>query len=129
MTALGHQEWKDAFADDNIPSNLMNRAFHILLTDNSNVKQNQTVIEINQPVAVKLYVKGYRNTADRRDQAMVYQEAAIKKALEDDRRCQTYAGIKNVIYQGGGLTELSADDDNVIRVTMNFNCIVMMANA
>lgn len=129
MDTLGHKEWKDALADDNIPSTVLDRSYHILMGDASNIKQNQDAIEVNQPIAVKLFVKGYRQTADGRDRAITYQEAIIKKALEDARRCQTYEGIKNVIFQNGGITELSSDNDNTMRVTLNFNCIVIMANA
>lgn len=128
-TSLNHKEWKEAFADDNIPSTIIDRSYHLLLGDTSNIKQNQDLIEITQPVSVKLYVKGYRNTSDGRDRAVEYQEAIIKEALETDRRATTYSGIKNVIYQGGGLTELAVDNDNLIRVTLNFNCHVIMAAA
>lgn len=128
-TALQHKEWKDAFSDDNIPSTIIDRSYHILLGDTSNIKQNQDLIEVNQPVAVKLYIKGFRDTSDGRDRAVQYQEAAIKETLETDRRAAAYTGIKNVTYVGGGLTELSADNDNLIRITLNFNCHVIMAAA
>ncbi len=129
MKALNHNEWTDALNDENIPSTIIDRSYHLLLGDASNIKQNQDLIEINQPISVKLYIKGYRDTADGRNRAIVHQEAIVKKALEDARRCQTYDGIKNVTFQGGGINELSADNDNTMRVTMNFNCIVLMANA
>lgn len=129
MNSLNHSEWKDALSDDNIPSNLLDRAYHLLLEDASPIKQNQDVIEINQPISVKLYVKGFRTTSDGRDRAVLFQEGVIKKALEDARRCTTYVGIKNVLFVGGGIRELSSDNDNIMRVTLNFNCIVMMANA
>jgi hypothetical protein len=129
INTLNHTEWKDAFSDDNIPSTLIDRSYHLLLTDSSTIKQNQDLIEINQPISVKLYVKGYRNTSDGRDRAIGYQEALIKEILETDRRAASYSGIKNVLYLGGGLEELSQDNDNLIRVTLNFNCYVIMAAA
>ena len=128
-TALNHREWKDAFSDDNIPSTIIDRSYHLLLGESSNIKQNQDLIEVLQPVSVKLYIKGFRDTSEGRDRAVQYQEAAIKEALETDRRGAAYTGIKNVLYQGGGLTELSTDNDNLIRITLNFNCHVIMAAA
>jgi len=128
-TSLGHTEWKDAFADDNIPSTLINRAYHLLLGESTKLKQNQDLIEVNQQVSVKLYVKGYRDTNERRTKAIEYLEAAIKETLETDRRAAAYNGIKNVTYVSGGLSEYSVDNDNLIRITMNFNCHVIMAAA
>src|SRR5690606_922977 len=118
-----------AFSDDNIPSTIIDRSYHLLLGESSNIKQNQDLIEVLQPVSVKLYIKGFRDTSEGRDRAVQYQEAAIKEALETDRRGAAYTGIKNVLYQGGGLTELSTDNDNLIRITLNFNCHVIMAAA
>lgn len=129
MNSLNHTEWKDAFSDDNIPSTLMDRAYHILVSETNNIKQNQDLIELEQAVSVKLYVKGYRTTSDGRDRAITYQENVIKEILETDRRAASYSGIKNVKYTGGGLTELSQDNDNLIRITLNFNCHVIMAAA
>ncbi len=130
MTTLNHQEWRDALADDNIPKTLLDRAFHMRLGEATTIKQNQEVIEITQPIAIQLFVKGYRNTADGRDRAVGYQDAIVKKALETDRRCAnaTYTGIKNVQFQSTAINELSNDNDNVMKVTLNFNCIVMVAN-
>lgn len=131
MTSLNHKEWKDAFSDDNIPSTIVDRSYHLLLGSGSAIKQNQEVIEINQPVSLKLYVKGYRDTADGRDRAITFMESIIKKALETDRRAAgTYAsGIKNVLLLSSDLDELDVSNDNIIRVTLNFNCIVMLANS
>ncbi len=128
MTTLGHKEWKDALDDTNIPSTILNRAFHIMPTEASSLKQNQDAIEIEQAVAVKLYVKGFSNTAAGRDLAMQYQEDVIRSALTDSTRAQLYPGLKNVKFSGSNLTELSANNNDVIRVTMNFKCFIIMAS-
>ena len=129
MNSLGHREWTDAFNDDDIPRTVLDRSYHIELGALANDKQNQDLIEVVQSVAVKLYVKGFRNTADGRDKSAQYMDAIIKKALEDDRRAQSYAGVKNVRLVGGDIGELSTDNDNAMRVTINFNCHLIMANS
>ncbi len=128
MTTLGHKEWKDALDDTNIPSTVLDRSFHIMVGDSTPIKQNQDLIEINQAMSISLFVKGYRDTATGRDQALTYQEAIIRKALEDARRATTYDGVKNVKYAGGNISELSDTNNNVMRLTMNFNCFVIMAS-
>jgi hypothetical protein len=129
MNSLGHKEWRDALADDNIPRTLIDRSYHLQLGEASTIKQNQDLIEIMQPVVVKLYVKGYRSTWEGRDKALQFEEAIIRTALSEARRHQAYVGIRNVLFLSGSVAELSTDNDNTMRVTINFNCYLIMASA
>lgn len=130
MKSLDHKEWKDALSDDNIPSTIQDRCYHLLLGQASNIKQSHTAIEIMQPVSIKLYVKGYRDTNEGRDKAVTYQDAVIKRALVESRRNgSSYPGVKNVIFVDSAIEQMSSDNDNVFRVTMNFSCYLTMASA
>ncbi len=129
LNSLGHKEWKDAFSDDNIPSTVLDRMYHLLLGEASSIKQNQDMIELTAPMAIKLYVKGYKDPVDGRDKAAAYFDNILKNALAADNRVTQTNGIKNITFVGGGLSELDVDNDNIIKVTMNFNCFITMATA
>lgn len=128
LKELGHREWKDAFNDENIPGTVLNRSYHLKLGDSSPIgTQDSNLIKISQPITIKLYVKGYRNVNEGVDTAVEYAEAIIKKALGDVRRSTSYTGIMNVTFGGKTQNELSTDNDNVIKVELNFNCVVLLA--
>ncbi len=128
MNNLGFKEWPDAFADDNIPATLIDRQYHLQLSDAANLKQNQDIIDFSCPIAVKFFIKGFRTTAEGRDKATAYFDNVLKASLLASTRCTQTNGIKNVIFDGGNIATIG-DNDNLVKVTMNFNCILMLATA
>ncbi len=125
MIALQHTEWKDALPTgsevDNVPSTKLDRAFHIRLGACGPTRQNQTLIELNAPLEVILFVKGYKDTAAGRDRAAGYLTEIITTFLQNDRRIASVASIKNVLFVSGDIKELSSDNDNAFMVVCNFN--------
>lgn len=61
MSALKYKEWVDPFADDNIPANLIDGAYHLRVLGTSGRKTSQSDIEFNHQVQVKLFFKGFRD--------------------------------------------------------------------
>jgi hypothetical protein len=127
MNALSHKEHKDAFNDENIPSTALHRSYHLYLEQASIVNQNQSVIEVLQPIRVRLFVKGYRDPWTGRETALGYADSILKSALAPTRRHTQTSGIKNVTFISGQPTELSIDNDNVIQMELNFNCLVLLS--
>lgn len=129
MKALGHTEWKDPLNDENIPDTIINRAYHLRLGDASSIKQNQTAIEVNQPIQVRLFVKGYKASNETRDRAVEFMDAIVQRSLNEARRnASTYTGIKNVSLVNSLVDELAQSNDNTMRVTVNFNVYLIMAS-
>ncbi len=126
LKGLGHKEWEDAFNNDNIPSTILNNAFHLRLGDGTPIKQNMHLIEMEQPIKVSLFLKGYLKPALGRDNAVKACEAVMKKALNAETRTSEFVGIKNVLFSGFRVGELAIENDNVIRAEIDFNCVVYL---
>lgn len=124
MNELGHTEWTDAFNFENIPSTVIDRAYHLTLESGTGIKQNQNDIETQQPISVRLFVKGFRDPAEGRDRAVGYVEDVIQKALSASRRLT--GGLKNVQLQNMSYQAFGDTNDNIVMATLNFNTLVLL---
>jgi len=118
--ALSLREWKDGFAFDNIPANIVDRAFHIESGLAVGVKQNQTDQEFNFTTTVRIFVKGFRNPASGIDSAIGLAEDYIKECVSAPNRLTQTSGIKNVVFESASFDADSASNDNLIVASLTF---------
>lgn len=123
--AVGLKEHVDAFNDENVAASVLNEAFHIQLGNFTGIKHNQTGQEIDCPVTVKFWVKGYRLPGEAVDRAVLKSDELIKECLKNSNRLGTI--VKNVSFSGMALEPMALSNDNGVKVTLNFNAFVIMA--
>jgi len=125
METLGYTEHRDAFDYDNIPENILDKAYHLELgsTDISNA--NQTIHEFNVPVVVRAFFKGYTSddSSQTVDDVMVEVESIYNEVLKLSNRITPE--IKNIVPGGFIINPRSATNQNDILLEMEFTAQTM----
>lgn len=124
---MGLREWKDGFAFDNIPANIVDRAFHIESGLAVGVKLNQADQELNFSQTVRIFVKGFRNPASGIDTAIGLAEDFIKECVTAPTRLTQTSGIKNVVFESASFDADSASNDNLIVASLTFRVFSTLA--
>ncbi len=121
----GHKEWTDAFNFEAIPSTIIDGSFHMELAPLDNLQQNQSAIEFEQKVTIRLFVKGFRENNVGRDKAIGLAETIIKQSLKSSRRLNA-GGIKNVKLGTLSFEPFGESNDNIILARMEFVTFVIL---
>jgi hypothetical protein len=118
-----YKEHKDAFNWQNISEMGLNKAYHIQLQEASRASlSHPTLVEVNAPVTVRLFFKGYRDPAAGVDTAVVEADKLIKAACKASNRLGTT--LKNVTFNSMSIEPLDETNDNSILTTLNFTASV-----
>lgn len=121
---FGWKEWLEPFHDDNIPSTLVDKSFHMKMRPATSSKTAMVDTEMNTGIEVKYYRKGFRDPASGLDEATLDAENFIKECLKSSNRC-TQPGLKNVTVQNVDWSSLG-DNSNLIVITMQFSCLIIL---
>lgn len=112
-----YELWKDGFNFENIPSTLIHRAFHVMLGDFSGRKPvNNRDQEIDCPCTVRFFLKGYKHPEEAIDAGVEQAEKMTVVFLKN----RLGSCVKNVILNSINVSPYSANNDNLVMVTMNF---------
>lgn len=125
MDALVYQEWTDGFNFDNIPSTLLNKAYHIQSGTITGLRNNQNDQETSQIVTIRSFYKGFRDPASAIDTAVSETELIIKAMCAPTSRLAT-TGLTNVIFQDATLEPNSLSNDNIVKATLQFSVFVII---
>lgn len=123
-------EWEDAFNLENIPSTILDKAYHLDFGPATADAQNQTCLPYNWPVTISFFLKGYRSPKDAVDTALIKSEAILKECLRHSKRLTDLAvnnsRIVNVKSASTRIEPLDQSNDNVVKVTMDFSVTVFI---
>jgi hypothetical protein len=118
LDANGFSEWTDAFNVNNIPSNILDKAYHIQFDSINGEKmhgENQTTKSI---VLVRMFFKGFRNPNEGIDTALSESNDVILDIMKPTNRFGT--DVKNTKFLTMSLEPVSDSNDNSIVVTSRF---------
>jgi hypothetical protein len=124
MDGLGYKEWDDLFNIDNIPSTIIDGAYHVEVGSGSGAVINQHVLNTEFPIVLRLFRKGFRDPAEMRDEMLGELQTIICDILLPAVRLSS--GVKNIIFDGWDFLPLSESNDNSIILEMRFTNIVML---
>lgn len=124
--ALGLVEWKDGFNFSNIPANIINKSFHLEMGVATARKLNQTDQELEYPVTVRVFIKGYRDPASGIDSAIQYAEDLIKQEVTSVNRLTQTTGIKNVVFETLSIDPIAESNDNLVVASIVFRALVIL---
>lgn len=124
LGALGYREWKDGFATDNIPDTIADRSYHIATPTIVQTQHNQIDLQLVETVDVSFFVKGFRDPAGGIDEAHVQVQRMLREIL--DHGFRTTGNLKNVTMSNVDIEPYGDDNDNMIRVTLTFECLVII---
>lgn len=120
MNSLGYKEWEDAFNYQNIPDTIVDGSYHIEANNISATSFNQTGLDLNHTVTVRLFIKGFRTPKDAIDSAMIKLDAIYRDILKPANRLGTGGELRNVLLQDTSLDQINSTNDNAVLVTMTF---------
>ncbi len=123
-TSSGWKEWKDVFDDQNIPQTILDGAYHLPPLSSGSSRTNQIDTEVPVTQVVRFFKKGHRDVAAGLDSAILSAESFVKLCLKASNRL-TGAGLKNVQLSSMSYDQLGNNND-LIRVTMTFSCLVIL---
>ncbi len=124
MNALNFKEWPDGFNFENIPSNILDKSFHIQSDTITPDAVNMTTYDFSSPVTLRLFVKGFRNPAQAIDDAIVFYESILCEVLDPANRLGTL--IQNVTPGSTSILPLSDNNDNAVILEMEFTARVFL---
>ncbi len=126
---IGLREWKDGFSFSNIPSNIFDKAYHIEIGPGVGVSLNQNDQVINVQVIVRIFVKGFRDSAAGIDTAEALAENLIIEALDPVKRLTQTTGIKQVTFENVDYEPPLGDNDNLVIASVQFRVLTILGLA
>jgi hypothetical protein len=126
LEAMDFSLWPDGFATDNIPSNVLDRAYHVSLGPLVGVRQSQADQETESVATVRMYFKGFNDPRVAIDEAIEQFETFMKSCVAPSARTLT-DGIKNVVFNEANIDPIDASNDNSVVVTATFTVRVILA--
>lgn len=125
-TAVGLKEWKDGFAFDNIPSNIIDKSYHLEIGPAVGVSLNQNDQEINCQIIVRIFVKGFRDPASGIDTALSLTENLLEQSLAANNRLTQTSGIKQVTFENVNFEPPQGNNDNLIIASVQFRVLTIL---
>jgi len=122
---VGLTEHVDAFNNDNIPSTIIDKAFHLGAPGGSSRKLNQNDHEFDIDFEFSVYFKGYRNPSEGLDRAIETIETLVKEIEKPSNRLGTC--LKNVVTQSINFESLADSNDNAIRARISCNIVTSLS--
>lgn len=124
LDGLGYEEYQDGFDFDNVGENIIDGLYHLQAGTITLNSQNQTVIDMTYPIAVRLYLHGYRDPASAVDSSIGAGEQIICDLVKVENAHQT--NIKDVRFVSMEPLPKDVQQDNIILLEMFFDCQVVL---
>jgi hypothetical protein len=121
---IGFVEWTDPFNIENIPSTVLEKAFHVELGTGVPKTHTQTLLEVLLPVTVKSFRKGYRNAASALRACSADVDTVMNELMKAENRF-TQSTIKNVLLSRFSFDRLGTTNDNIAILSMEFEVLVL----
>jgi hypothetical protein len=122
--AVGLTEHTDAFNNNNIPSTVIDKSFHLGAPAGSSRKLNQNDHEFDIGMELVVYFKGYRNPSEGLDRSIEVIETLVKEIEKPSNRLGVC--LKNVVVQSVNWEALADSNDNSIRARVSCNVITSL---
>lgn len=124
---IGLVEWKDAFDPFNIPETILDGSFWLDMGEvSSGIKRDMYDYEINFPISVRIFKKGYKTPADAIDDSVLLVENLIKAACAPATANAQGNGIIGVTFDTSRIEPISASNNNSVMTTLTFNFLVIL---
>lgn len=124
LDAKGYVEWTDGFPSDNIPSTLLDNAYHQRVISVDGVTNNHEVAEFSVLHEVSIFFKGYKDPAAAIDYVFLVIEPVITSCI--DVSDYMNLGMKGVFFSSLSVEPLDeASNDNIIVARLQFNVRVL----
>lgn len=121
LNSLGYKEWDDAFYAENIPENIIDKAYHIDANEINRASFSQTDLQLEHVVTTRLFFKGFFTPKDALDKTMERLDAILKEVLKPSNRLTGTSGLRNVDLQSVSIEPLADSNNNTLMVLLTWN--------
>jgi hypothetical protein len=125
LDALGYREHEDAFNFSNVPSTVLDRAYHLECGTMQVAPPDGRLHTFTFPITARFYFKGYRNPSEAVDAALAEGQTILSDLLDPEVRLQT-EGLKNIRLTSVSPQPLQNTNDNAIILEINLNTLCMV---
>ena len=119
LDAVGLSEWRDGFNFENIPANILDRAYHIEVGTTTTGPANQMHYTFQMPITVRVFLKGFRDPSQSIDDALDLANTIYAEVLDAANRLQT-AGLKDIRPTSVFPQPLQLTNDNAVILELGF---------
>jgi hypothetical protein len=126
LDARGYTAWGDGFATDNIPANLLDRAYHVGIRHLGGLKQNQSDQESEATITLTTFYKGYGDPQAAIDTAIAENQAIMQDCVKPSNRTLT-PGLLNVVFDEANIDPIGESNDNAVMVTATYTMRIIVA--
>lgn len=127
LTQLGFTEWSEPFDAENIPSSLIDMAYHWQITDISGADRSNLDQQLDAEVEVRLFFKGFRDPSSTLDTAIKKSELIISDLIKPSNFQDVSPAIANVSIKNVRFDPFDNElNDNVVLVRMIFETRVFV---
>ena len=116
-------EWQDAFDINNIPAQIIDKAWHIVVDAISYQGTAHECLGFAAPATLRVCLKGYRSPFEAIDNAHALADAIIKECCKAPNRL-TQPNIKNVLPNLVNVREIGPSNDNLVVLEISFNLLI-----
>jgi len=121
MTDLGFSEHTDPFNDQNIPSAIIDGAFHQAMLEISGVEKNNEAQGVEVPVQIKAFFKGFRTPEEALEQSIIRAEEVVVGMLRAENFFNFSPAITGVFLDSLAFEPYDTEsNDNTIQVVFVF---------
>lgn len=124
LDALSYREWPDGFATNNIPSTLLDKAYHLGVGQINVTLPNQKAHEFTYPLSLKVFLKGYRDPSAAIDAALTEAHVIMADLLAPAQRLQS-EGLKSLRLTSISPSPLQTGNDNAVVLELNFTAFLI----
>lgn len=119
MIGLGFTEWEDPFNDQNIASNILDGAFHQVITTAENVGINNVSQAFDVSSEITVFFKGFREPKDAFTQSIIKSEEIVADLCNKKNHDASPLPITAVFIDSMRFEPYDVDsNDNVIKAVL-----------
>ena len=123
LDSLGFREHVDGFETENIAETILDRSYHIYVSNIVGGPINHTHQDMSANVVISLYFKGYRNSTEGLETAETEVESIVKDICKVSNRTSS---LLNVIFEDVSLERRSESNDHSVLALMQFTAQVVL---
>jgi hypothetical protein len=121
LNALGFKEHTEAFNTENIASTVLNKSYHIGQGEIFNKRMQMDHSEVESSIALKFYIKGFRDTASAIDTSISLTEDILQSIISPSNRL--LGNVKDVIFNSAAYEPLTVSNDNTVMATIDLKVL------
>lgn len=117
------KEWTDALNTENVPESLVDKSYHINISNFSGVDKNDSIISYSVPCVVTVWRKGFKDTIGAHDFLLNEANCLILNASQF-LKINASENIRSVNPQSILVEGIDGSNDNIMKATITFNCVL-----